>query len=399
MRKLVYVVLITTLIIMPLSVSAQETNVRQGEHIALSISKLTGMAINPLLVTACIGVYKNFIAPSDADKQLPWYSQSWFVAICGILAVLGFCVSIPTITLNFPPQLSALSELLNKKIGLALTTPAILDMVNPIAAPLAENVYTALNTSHAYMYASLIPLEWLAGVPELFWLALIQVMFFFTFIAIWMLNYTFDALIFLCPFGWVDAFLKTVRGAVYAALAALSVTYPPLAFIVTLPIIIISLILFGWSVRRVVMASVFLRDFFNRKKETIVDDKGIIAFSESGLKMPAKRMGRFREENGKWSFTYKKYFLIKKTVFINKTESVLKKGFLYSEIRNKINNKEISICSLSPRYQKITEQVQTCLGIQTIVESKLKKGLKATLEWVKDLFKRTNIDAVPELAK
>jgi hypothetical protein len=105
-----------------------------------------------------------------------------------------------------------------------------------------------------------------------------------------------------------------------------------------------------------------------------------------------------REENGKWSFTYKRYFLIKTTIFIDNTESVLKKGFLYSEVRNNIKNKDVSVCSLPPRYQKVTEQVQTCLSIEKIVESKLKKGLKAAVGYLKNLFTRTDTDAVPELA-
>jgi hypothetical protein len=269
-----------------------------------------------------------------------------------------------------------------------------MDMATPIAAPLANIVYSTLNAEQAYLCASLIPLGWLAGVPEFIWFTIIKVMMFFVFVSIWMLNYTFDALIFLCPFGWVDALLKSARGAIYGALTTLSLISPPLAFIVTLPIIFIAIKLFGWSVRRIVMTFTFVPDFFNRKKETVIDnERGIVVFSESGLKMPAKRMGWLREDSGEWSFTYKKYFLFKKTVIVDKAEPVLKKGFLYSTIRSQ----KTAVCSLPPRYQKITKQVQAYLGIEKLVEGKLKKGLKATVEWVKDLFRRTEStsDAVP----
>jgi hypothetical protein len=108
--------------------------------------------------------------------------------------------------------------------------------------------------------------------------------------------------------------------------------------------------------------------------------------------MPTKRMGRLEKKEGKWSFTYRKFFLFKKTITIIKTESVLIKGFLYS----KISQQNKQLCSLPPRYQKDVEQVQAYLGIEKLLDSKLKRGLKAIIAWVKNLFTRT--DTAPETA-
>jgi len=96
-------------------------------------------------------------------------------------------------------------------------------------------------------------------------------------------------------------------------------------------------------------------------------------------------MGRLKQENGKWLFTYRGGFLFEKTKTKEKKESLIRKGFLYSEI---FDNGKI-LCSLPPRYQKNAGQVQAYLNIDKLEDSKLKKGIKAVIAWVKNLFSRT----------
>ena len=133
MPKYIFLFLIAVSIVMPVSVYAEgqkETQIKevsQIEEISLSVSQLTGIAISPLFVTAAIGIYKNIRAPSaEARNNFPWYFQSWFITICVVLSVTAFIISIPSITLNIPPQVSGFVELVNKKIGLILTTPVML---------------------------------------------------------------------------------------------------------------------------------------------------------------------------------------------------------------------------------------------------------------------------------
>lgn len=382
------------LVVMSISVFAQESSPQssdiaayqmENEHISKSISELTGMALNPLLVGAALGTYKYYKMDKEARMNAPWYLTPWFLAICFCLVGVSFLISTPSMLANLPPQVASFVEMNNKQIGLLLSAPLVFNIIGKIAEPMAVGVQAMFTTNQEYLCASIIPLDWLSGIPLMVWNIIVKVMLFFVFIAIWLLNLTFDVIIFLCPFGFVKNFLAAARGSIYSALTALSTTYPPLAFIVTLPIIIISVKLFGWSIRRVVMGIVFMRDFITRKKEVSIDGKGIVVFSDSGLNMPSMRMGRLTENNGMWIFTYRKFFLFLKTVTINKSESLLKKGFFYSSIYEKKDH----ICILALRYQKIVEHVQTYLNIEKFEESKLKKGIKATVAWIKESFHKT----------
>jgi hypothetical protein len=299
---------------------------------------------------------------------------------------MSLVVSIPSVLANAPPQVSKTVELMNKRIGLVLTMPALYGLITPLSSQLADNMYASLTTNDTYIYASFIPFELLAGLPQFLWLGICSALMLFVYAAIWLLNYVFDFLIFLCPFGWADTALKSARASYFGLLLASYAINPVLGFILTLPVIVIAVLFFGWSVRRLVMGIVFLRDFKRRKKETVIDDRGILVFSGPCLKIPTKCMGRLNEKDGKWTFAYRKAFIFKKMIAIDKTESFMKKGFLYSEVHD---NRKL-LCSLPPRYQKIAEQVQTYLRIKKLDDTPLKKGIMGFIAWVKNLFRRNN---------
>jgi len=387
MQKIFITVFLVILIALPVSVFAKEQvtmdeqEFNQIKNVSNAVSKMTATAISPILVTAAFGVYNYARTPAGTRAQLPWYYSPWFIAICIVFSVVSLFAS-ATNLINLPPQASKLVEFTEKNFGLLLTTPIVFNVITPVSELLANNVQTALAANDMYVYASIVPIEFLAALPGQIWQGIISIMMFFVYVAIWIMNTTFDIFIFLSPFGWLNTILKTIRGTYLTFLLSLSLIYPPLAFLLTLPVIIISIIMFSWSVRRVTMGFVFIRDFIFKKKKTAIDEKGILAFSEPGMKAGKKRLGRLKEEDGKWVFTYRKYFIFKKTKVIDKTESILKKGFLCSDIRSARG----LICSLPPRYQKITEEVQAYLSIDKIEVNILKKGIKAVVTWVKELF-------------
>jgi len=368
---------VVTLIVMSVSVFAQDSkeHVEKSEQIAHKVSQLTGTAVNPLLVSGAIGAYKYYSTPVEARSQLPWYYQSWFFAICLALALLAFIVSCPSIIANLPSQISGFVELCNKQIGLVLATPGILSTIMALGSDLVE-AQAAASISQPYLYASFLPIE----LPQNIWFISIVPMLLFVFFAIWLLNFVFDVFIFFSPFGWFELGLKILRGIFYVTLLTVTIFFPQMVFVLVIPIAIISVILFGWSIRRVIMGFVFLKDFLNRKKEKSIDKDEIAVFADSSLGCPAKCYGVLTVQDENLVFSYKKFFLFRKIKTINNTELVLKKGFLYSTLYNN----GTATCSLPPRYQKITEQVRDSLRIQKFEDSTLKKGFRGAIEWIKE---------------
>ena len=348
-------------------------HVEKAENIAHLLAILTGTAVNPLLVTSAVGIFTHFTTPLEERGQLPW-----FLILCAVLTMFAFLVSIPSMVVNLPPTISEFVELCNKKIGLIIATPIILPMLTTHSRAFADSIYISLAANPEYMHASFFPIEWLAGIPHTVWLITIVPMLFFTFFTIWLLNYVFDFFIFLSPFGWMELGLKAARGVFYAILLALTVFVPQLMIVFYLIVAGFSVLLFRWSIRWVVMGFVFLNDFIFRKKEVSMDEKGVIAFSNSNIGIPSRHIGRLTNENGILHFSYRKFFLFPKTIIVNEAEFVLKKGFFYSKI---INNGTV-IFLLPPRYRKIEGKVQTHLGINKLESSDLKRRMK----WFENKF-------------
>lgn len=385
------VVIVLILSVMPVSAFAQENleklqsqeikqYLAEHENNNNAIATLTGTAINPLLVPGAIGAYKYYTTPNEARNLLPWFYQPWFWGICLILVALAYVPAIPANFLNLPPAFSKFIELCNKKIGLLLASPLLFDTGVTLAKQLAEAAPSVFTVDRQFVYASIVPWERLSGTPQVLWFIAIVPMLFFVFFAIWLLNYVFDVLIFLCPFGWIDLFLKILRGIFYALLLITAVFFPQLIYILVIPVVIVSVLLFGWSVRRAIMGFVFLKDFIFRNKKASVGKVGLLAFWSSNKGVKSKSIGRLTEKGGDLSFSFRRYFLFLNTVTIDRSEIVVKKGFLYSTVYNT----GVAICTLPPRYQNSTEEIKAYLAAR-IEDGSLKKGLKGILEWFKGL--------------
>jgi hypothetical protein len=239
--------------------SEVKEHLNKSAQTARVLAELTGTAVNPLLVTAAIGSYRHYTTPPAKRGELPWFYSFWFLAICVALVSLSFIVSLPAIVANVPPFVSTFIELCNKKLGFILTTPIILDKVTTIAMQLAGKEPPVMVANGAYAYASVIPAEWLASVPPTVWFITIVPALLFTFFAIWLLNYVFDTLILMSPFGWLDLGLKLARGAFYALLFALTIFFPQLAIALTLIVAVISILMLRWSIRKAVAALAALK--------------------------------------------------------------------------------------------------------------------------------------------
>jgi len=396
MPRAFFLIFIAILILLPTSVFAdnplamKEHEIININSIALATSQLTGMAISPLLVTGIIGAYKYYNLPSEHRSSLPWYFQPWFFIMCLAITVPELVTAVIKMTgvevTGVVNKVADTLKIFNKTAGLLLATPVLLDIINPFAALTANHIYEAMQASNTYMvYASSFPTEWLYTIPLFIWGIITAICMFFVFIAIWLFNMVFDFLIFLCPFGQVEIVLKAIRGTYFAFLIGLTFINPLLGFLMTLPLIIVSLLMFAWSVRRTVMGVVYMKDIlsvFSKKPPVTIGNKGVLAFSEAGLKMAKKRIGWLKEEDGKWKFTYRRFFLFKKTKTADKFDSVLRKGFFYSDVRNN----KLPVCSLPPRYQKIDSQIQSYLNIDRFEETAIKRGLKAALAWLKEII-------------
>lgn len=355
-----------------------ERTLEKSTYAAHTLAELTGMAINPLFVAAALGAYRYYTTPEEARTGLPWFYKPWFWAICLALAATVLIISLISDTINLPPAISAIPELCNKNIGLALTSPIVFGTITKFAG---EANAAAPTAGLPYTGASVIPWDLFSGVSQTIWYISIVPMMLFTFFAMWLLNLTFDVLMLLSPFGFIDLGLKIARGIFFAVLLTVAVLAPQLVFVLVIPIMIVSIILFGWSARRVIMGFVFSWDFlFKRKGVAPVGEKGIVAFSDRGVKIPLRSVGRLTEKDGDLRFSYRRFLLFPRTITLHDPELILRSGFLCS----KLCDNGTAAYLLPPRYRKYAaKEMQPYLRIQRVEYTVLKKGFRDIVEWFK----------------
>jgi len=306
------------------------------EHdvLATSLCALTGKAVSPLLTSGVLGAYKYLKTPDEAKHLMPWYCKPWFWVTCLVLFALVFFPSVLSDFFHVPPFFAAFFELLNKKIGLLLVSPIILDSAATLVKQLtaAEPVASIVDKCHVFACCG-IPWEGLSWLPQSFlaspiapkWFfggvygailfAAIVPLLAFAFFAVWLLNYAFDVLMLLSPFGWLDLLLKITRGIFLFLLLIIGVFSPQLIYFILLPLILFSMLLFGWSIRRAIMALIFFRYLIFGSSNSL-SQKGVLAFSRNIRGIKKNSVGRLIKRNGELVFSYRRFFLFQRNVVI-----------------------------------------------------------------------------------
>jgi hypothetical protein len=247
-----FFVLIGVFFFTPIQTYAQENygfaNYESKEHkeyqmkiddIAMQAATITGTAINPLLISGAIGFLEYSKTTDEEKNKLPWYYQRWFFIMCFVMVGIAFVPSALLSPFGFPPQISAFFESSNKVVGLAFSSPIIFDIVTRIADSFSGATQTSMNNqTMPYIAASIIPLNSLENIYFVATVILLSVSFF----AIWAMNFLFDILIMLSPFGWFDLLLKFARGIFFALLVALTFFAPILVIVLFVVLAIIAFI-------------------------------------------------------------------------------------------------------------------------------------------------------------
>ncbi|MCD8141616.1 MAG: hypothetical protein LUE17_17925 [Planctomycetaceae bacterium] len=285
----------------------------RGSRLNEAFVALTGEAVNPLFGVTALGIYNYFRTPDALRESLPIYDQPvvWVPLLCIIaLMLLNSTLGEAVPFLKVP--LNALGDIVNKAGAVAvlpLVTKMFADAVAPMAAEhfasLSSSVFPVAYAGEGVLVTTSHSLGWLAGA----------FVGFVVYAAVWLTFNVVDVLILICPFPGVDALLKCFRLAVIGMLAGVNYLSTPVAMVIAVLIVAVSLLLAGWSFRLSVFGLVFSTDIlFFRKRDVGAGDVG--AFSCAGLTaqgVPVRSWGRLeQDENGGLAFSYRPWLILQR---------------------------------------------------------------------------------------
>jgi hypothetical protein len=363
-----------------------------GEHIAKSgtiagsLAMLTGESVNPLLGVTIRSVWVWWRTPGAERAELAWWYQPgvWGPLLVIMLAMLFNS----TIAEALPPAkvpLNALSDLVNKS-GALVSLPLVLALfADEMAAPLAEGMETAWNgllpAAHAAEGPAGAGRQALLGLGYAASLLLGGVVY----LAVWLTFNTVDVLILVCPFPAVDATLKSARLGVMGLLIGATLLSPVAGLVLAVPVLVISLLVAGWSQRLSVFGFVYATDILLlRRRWGGAPGAAVRAFSNRALKdrLPMRTCGRLRRAaDGRLVFSYRPWLVLPRRETIldgAATDYAVGQGLLNPYVVRFDGEERFAVhLRLPPRHQGREAALAEVLGLQGVRDTSALRGFRA----------------------
>lgn len=353
---------------------------QQALEAAKALTKITGIAISPLLGVGAVGAYDRWEARNWTEEQkakLPWYAQ-WKFFLPALLLV-GLVAFKDAAGAALPPgwkkPLDMAEAMENKLTGLVAAGAVV-----PSVAAVFHSQLTSTASApvmHAGMLgADLWPLLNILAVP----LAIT------IFVVVWLVGHVINVLILVSPWGAVDAALKSARTAIIASLVALNFIKPELAALLSLVIVVVAYFLAGWSFRLMVMGAVYSWDFLTFRNKRFQPQPGANQMFTSRRieKTPIRTYGRLsRETSGALVFEYRPWLILPmQRLVLPQGTYVVGRGLFYPEVLQVDGESTRTVLVLPPRYRHHEEEVARIYGIREVRDVGILKGLRAIWSWL-----------------
>ncbi len=369
-----------------------------GVAIAEGITQITGVAISPLLGVCGVGTWQYFSASPEERLALPWFCHpmAWGIGF-GILS-LGllkdvFGAALPAI-LKKPLDLV---ELFEDKLSALVASAAFLPF---LSSQLTTHFGATRIESTADTSSALSTMGLAAITPAILeapgYLALLILPFsLIAFFAVWLTSHSLNVLLLLSPFSILDLFLKVSRGLMLGFMGLLYFISPVLAAILCGIVIAIAIYLAPRSFRLCVFGTLMSVDFLRsltRKRSKSGKTRAFLARQGSAT-LPARTFGTLnRNEQGRIVFS-SRFLLIGPARVLTLPEGEklsMQKGLLFPSVRVRLGDSEKTdtLLHLLPRHRHDLEAVAATLGVVSIHDHYVGRGVASMKRWATETFSR-----------
>lgn len=366
---------------------------KSGESVTKALATVTSTAISPLIGVSVMGAWQYYKTPAPQRAQLPFFDRPYFWAPTMLLLVLIF---IKDTFGGFAPlikkPLDAIEVLLVNHASLILIVfPVVMNQVARVMGYTSLRGLFAQMLSGPVVYASTAQT---ASVHHAFSVAtavLYTIVGFAITGVVWLLGHCFDVMALISPFPFVDLILKTIRNIIFAILLGTSIISPDAGLVLSLVIIIVSFMLFGWALRLSFFGSLFAWSLLEMLlfdiQEKPADDKAVRAFSAGVKNVKRRTYGKLAPRaDGSLVFAYRRLLVgPEKTVVIGRAESfAVGRGLFHPTVVEPIEsaNKHRVVFRLLPTYRGVEEEVRAALDCASVQDLRWTKGLASFWKFV-----------------
>jgi hypothetical protein len=364
-----------------------------GERIADEISRATGVAISPILGISVLGAYTYYTTPIEKRDQVPWHAKPAFwvpllVILLGIILKDSSKIALPKIIVM---PLDAVEILLEKNASAVL---GLLVILSSITEKGIEQLHLAGYTGSISLLTSAHAAESINGTVSAvstgpFETAFLYLLLTVVFGLVWVVSQSFNFLILLCPFSWLDLLLAVCKYSVVALLAGAYLINPFLGLLAASVIIAISLFLFARSYRFVIFGTIFSSDIlFKKSRHNTMASNRIKCFAGSVMtEVPAMSYGFLTKQDTALVFHYRPWLIFSsRAVKTSGTDDKCEvgKGTLSPVIITPgyNANKYLTLFRLRRMYHTHEGRVAEILGLKGVRDVAFGKSFREGFAWL-----------------
>ena len=366
---------------------------RSGEKISTALATVTSTAISPLVGVSVMGVWQYYRTPRAQRDHLPLLQKPKFWIPIIVLLILIF---IKDTFGGFAPlikkPLDAAEVLLVNHAGLVLIAfPLVVNQVERVMGFHSLRELFVYMLSEPVVYAATAQTS---GVHHAFAVAtavLYTVVGLAVTFVVWLVGHSFDVLVLISPFPFLDFLLKAIRNTIFAVLAITALVSPHLGLLLCLGLIVVSCLIFGWALRTAVFGTVFalglLRALLFDLQDKPSAGESVPAFSTRVRQVPRRTYGRLRtDQDGTLIFGYRRLLIgPERKVQVGKAPSFeVGQGILFPSVIEPIESagKHRVVFRLLPTHRGAEESVRACLELAEVRDIRLTKGIRSFWKFV-----------------
>ncbi|MGA0872200.1 MAG: hypothetical protein ACO3SJ_04925 [Phycisphaerales bacterium] len=341
--------------------------------VSLAIGQMTGLALSPVLVLGLFGLWD--WTRLDGDVALPLHAQPWLWGPLLTLSILAALGRTGSLTVPGAKYLIDVPQQINSKVtGLVsagIFLPTVASSLEAAGLSGSEDAIARAGFG-----------AWGLGAIALT-----------SFVSVWIVSNTVDALRFLSPFAVVDATLTAARAALLAVvMAAISIDsflgFPLLTLLVCVPLVIGCGLIAGACIRLNLFAMACSWDMLTRRwRRTDATSGTLRAFvARRHVGAPVRTMGRLDPSAGRIRFEWRPFFVMPVRSIEMRTERpTLTRGVVWSVVSSDVDGEPTPCFAFPPRYRGHEPAVATRLGA-AVTDGIVLRGLKGTVQFVRGMF-------------
>jgi hypothetical protein len=372
-----------------------QQELRAGEKISTAVATVTTTAISPLVGVCFMGVWQYYRTPRAQRDQLPLIQRPKFWIPIIVLLVLIF---IKDTFGGFAPlikkPLDAAEVLFVNHAGLVLIAfPVVLSQVERVMGFQSLRELFAYMLSEPVVHAATAQLGGVHSAVTAATAILYTVVGLAVTFVVWLVGQSFDVLVLISPFPFLDFLLKAIRNTIFVVLAITALISPHVGLLLCLGLIVISFLIFGWALRTAVFGIVFglglLRALLFDVQDKPNAGESVPAFAARVRKVPRRTYGRLHTgQDGTLMFGYRRLLVgPEKKVLVGKASSFeVGQGIFFPSVIEPIESagKHRVVFRLPPIHRGAEESIRACLELAQVRDIRFTKGIRSFWKFLTD---------------